>query len=771
MRRTILLALTVMAVLAFTTFASASTRNYTDIPNATITSTQSGTLGTMTLKHKYTGATFFTLNTNGDMLFAGGNTFLLGAAEKVWIDAATTAHTNTDGALDIDFASITNDAIGQTITATMNNGTAAGENIYGLGIEMIANDADGDLFGQYIQCNATATAGAGSCEVLLSLHNAENTAGVVPDGILITDDQAGGIIDAVDASDADIVNALNAGPNNVILTTGAITASGNSTWSLTGTDAGNLLLTIDSINAGAGEGRLALNADEQVDIGDGTAIVTLDGGVLSTAGLVSGSITPSAALTLTPAASSTWSVSGNDAGDLTLLVDSVNAGAGNGILSLTADNTVNVGDAAGNPAVNVLGAGLVTVTGNINANGGVDVVGALTADSDSDWTLTGTENVGITSDPGADTAATSMFISIDGEDTIGADEAQYGLLISQPVNASDVDEAADALLVLDNNDVNDPVGAAILILATGAGGYTNYIDSPNFDVTNAGLVRVAAAQGIDTLAAGALSFGNTTATSASICNSAACDTIGIGDNADADAITIGDASDALILNDVHWSISDAGLFLVAAGQGLTTTGAGALNLGTATATSVAIGSGAVTAVTISTDGTGDAEVVLPNDSIGAAEIATGAVVADGIADTTCLQIISVAFDPSEPQATVDYVSIGAIDVATGNASFSVTEANEDQFRVPVAALAHNLSVVVDVDPGNGGADNWAITLRDDAGGTALTCTIAGGTTCTDVANNPAILAGSKLDVLVTSAGGASDPELAAEMIISFCLGQ
>ncbi|MDQ3158881.1 MAG: hypothetical protein M3P98_01970, partial [bacterium] len=99
---------------------------------------------------------------------------------------------------------------------------------------------------------------------------------------------------------------------------------------------------------------------------------------------------------------------------------------------------------------------------------------------------------------------------------------------------------------------------------TMTGTFTNLIDTPNFDVNNAGNITVAAAQGLDTNGAGALQLGKTNATSIDFCNSAACDTINIGNLAttDADTITIGDALDTTAINSTGWSITGAGALTV-----------------------------------------------------------------------------------------------------------------------------------------------------------------------------------------------------------------
>jgi hypothetical protein len=85
--------------------------------------------------------------------------------------------------------------------------------------------------------------------------------------------------------------------------------------------------------------------------------------------------------------------------------------------------------------------------------------------------------------------------------------------------------------------------------------------------TVSGLIVTAGGAGIDVGTAGALNLGNTNATSLSICNSAACDTVTIGSNTDADTITIGDAAnDTVTINGSTVAISTGD-------WGISTTGA------------------------------------------------------------------------------------------------------------------------------------------------------------------------------------------------------
>jgi fibronectin-binding autotransporter adhesin len=61
------------------------------------------------------------------------------------------------------------------------------------------------------------------------------------------------------------------------------------------------------------------------------------------------------------------------------------------------------------------------------------------------------------------------------------------------------------------------------------------------------------------------------------------------------------------------------------GNSLTRSSAGLLSIGTTNATSITIGSGSVTSITLTTDGTGDGEIVLPGNSIGNAELVNSSV--------------------------------------------------------------------------------------------------------------------------------------------------
>jgi hypothetical protein len=145
----------------------------------------------------------------------------------------------------------------------------------------------------------------------------------------------------------------------------------------------------------------------------------------------------------------------------------------------------------------------------------------------------------------------------------------------------------------------------------------------------------------------------------------------------------------------------------------------------------------------------------------AAELAAGSVAASEILDTTCTWFKSQSINPTEAQATNDFINL--IDN-----TINTTDAAEDDYIIPVAITVHSLLVDVDVAPGAG--DQWAITLNDDGATTAVTCAIADTTTtCNSAALTAAVAAGSDMTILVSSAGGASDPTAAAQMRVSFCM--
>ncbi len=92
-------------------------------------------------------------------------------------------------------------------------------------------------------------------------------------------------------------------------------------------------------------------------------------------------------------------------------------------------------------------------------------------------------------DPGADSAETNFSLTTQGEDTTaGGDEDQVLLSLAQTSNGVNVDQAADALITLANNDANDAVVNAIRFDAGAAG--TDFTYGINFDAASIGTAEL-----------------------------------------------------------------------------------------------------------------------------------------------------------------------------------------------------------------------------------------------------------------------------------------
>ncbi len=121
------------------------------------------------------------------------------------------------------------------------------------------------------------------------------------------------------------------------------------------------------------------------------------------------------------------------------------------------------------------------------------------------------------------------------------------------------------------------------------------IDTGADNITTTGTVF---ANNFDRSTSGALTFGNTNATSVSICNSAACDTIDIGTNTDADTITLGDTNDTLSIASTGLNVSSGGALtgvasidtIATSATALTFAGAGTISSTTTSALTLDTGS-------------------------------------------------------------------------------------------------------------------------------------------------------------------------------------
>jgi hypothetical protein len=153
----------------------------------------------------------------GGAISADSSAFTLAAAEKITIDGDTTNQTQTGGALDIDVGSTTANASGLSVQVTTDDGTSAETDVFLAKLAMVQDDSDADAKGLTITANASTNAAAGSYEYGISYDCTENTATACTDGLLLTSSGVAlGLTDAIDASDSNILNALNIGDNLIL---------------------------------------------------------------------------------------------------------------------------------------------------------------------------------------------------------------------------------------------------------------------------------------------------------------------------------------------------------------------------------------------------------------------------------------------------------------------------------------------------------------------------------------------------------------------------
>lgn len=259
--------------------------------------------------------TDFTVDADGLVTFASDGagdqiTATAGNADYqvLVVDAATTDITNTAGLIDlnIDAGNAAVDGINIDIEAA--GSITAATDITALEILLTATDTDADLFGITIDTHATAGI-ANSYEAGIKINNSDDTAGSMPDGIIITATTDTATTDGIDVSDAEIVNAINVGANTILGTNAAIDFTEFDVSATTGAitindggDAGNIsiegtVLDIDSLDfvtggtftvAGSSDFYFNVDTDSMVGIGISSPTSLLHVGALATAGGTNG---------------------------------------------------------------------------------------------------------------------------------------------------------------------------------------------------------------------------------------------------------------------------------------------------------------------------------------------------------------------------------------------------------------------------------------------------------------------------------------------------
>lgn len=319
-------------------------------------------------------------------------------------------------------------------------------------------------------------------------------------------------------------------------------------------DGGTPILNVDTTNERIGVGVAAPTvvldvAGSPIDASYGS-ILKVAGTATSTTNYQVGSYSQ---LTVTPGGASTQSYIGS-VGESVTTSTNLGGGAIAGALGRAINNgTGTIGVVIGvSGAIENNSSGVITNAYTLQANNPVRPSGTITNNYGlyvNDQT-SGTNDYGIAIQ-GADTQA--LWIGSGADNTDAANGIAFGL-------SSDTNLYRSAADTLRTDDALEVLGAGI---------------------------TVAAAEGLDTNAAGALEIGKLNATSLDLCNSAACDTVNIGNLAtvDADTINIGDTTDTVVLlgqtityNNGYTSFkttaSDRGILLQSDGQTTGVTGGG-----------------------------------------------------------------------------------------------------------------------------------------------------------------------------------------------------
>lgn len=236
---------------------------------------------------------------------------------------------------------------------------------------------------------------------------------------------------------------------------GAITTATTAVWGLSGSSGSTLTLTLDAINAGAGEGRLILAADDQINLDDGTVNIQFDAGVITETGMVSIDFTPSGTMVMRGGGVSTF---GDDTGYFSF--DGVGALSETGItnLSLTPTGTLSIrgggvsdfGDDTGYLTFD--GAGGLGETGLLSVS--LTPAGAitLTATAASSWTIA------------SDGAADDLTIGVTGA-------TDSSLILSSTGTGTDalqITTSAGAMIITSADLLTATAANGILIDSTGA---------------------------------------------------------------------------------------------------------------------------------------------------------------------------------------------------------------------------------------------------------------------------------------------------------------
>jgi hypothetical protein len=632
------------------------------------------------------------LVSDGDVDLSGGDfNVTLDAADGVTI--ANAAATATTGIIDLNVTAGNAAVDAANIGLTVNDGATATTDFTGLEMLLTANDADADVFGLTITGAATANATTASYEAGLTIDNAEDTASSMTDAILITSSgAAGGVVDAIDVSASNITNALNVGGNNIQLFDSAINISSvDGQLDIDADTEVEITTTTLDLNgildvSGAltiAEGALANDSIVSADIKDGE-IVTADiatGGV-ATADILDNTVSATDL-------SATLSFADADYIDLSAIVHDDTALQGLRLPQIGAspsnptsgegqigwdetNNTLEFYNGTSWAAVATTAPSLTaenTFTDNqiytfttdediaINATSITSTNGVFDLNVTAGNAAVDAANIGLTVNDGATTATdfTGLEMLLTADD---ADADVFGLTITGAATTNATTGSYEAGITIDNaENTASSMTDAILITSSGvSGGVVDAIDVSASNITNAlnvggnniqlfdSAINISSVDGqLDIDADTEVEIATTTLDLNGALDVSGTSTLGgtttisaAGGLALSNAETITNGTDGTIT----LTRNDSGTVTLLAADDdanaaltVSSGGTGTLTLDAGGAGAIAIGSADVTSLTVTTDSTGNAEVVLPNDSIGTAEILDDTITATNLGAT------------------------------------------------------------------------------------------------------------------------------------------
>ena len=440
-----------------------------------------------------------TIDTAGGEIQIGVNA----AAGAIKLGTDTTARTVTIGStnttLDIDTAGATIDSTTLSIDSTDTTN-----------FTMTADDASAK-----VMTIAATNSGSGEAQLAVSAADqitiTQDAAVITMDGNAITAETTGtiGIGTSSAAGNINIgtestARTMTIGANTTTLDIDAagITIDG-STLSIDSTDSTNLTMTandasaktllIKALNNGSGEGRISIDSDSQVDITDGTATLTLDGGALSETSLASADITPSGALTLQGGGVSKF---GDDTGYFQM--DGSGAVTTTGMTSIDLDGSgalsinssagvINIGNDAVNQNMNIGTGGTRTVTiGTTTTTLDINSAGATIDSTTLSIDSTDTTNFTMTANATSTKTMSIQALNSDGSNVSELKLISDGDMKLVPGSSDGNTGAAKTLIVDSTAAIKVPVGTTAqrptaaqgqIRFNTTTGGYEGYTGS------------------------------------------------------------------------------------------------------------------------------------------------------------------------------------------------------------------------------------------------------------------------------------------------------